>query len=109
MPGAGVWRAGRPATWSSDIEKSRLQIPSWLGSLLIAPGVDMEEFESKHEFLRWLDRLNGDNQREVLAWTYDGATPAEIAVELDMDPATVRSTLRNARAVLRRLRAEGGE
>jgi xanthine dehydrogenase YagR molybdenum-binding subunit len=33
----------------------------------------------------------------------------ELAAELDMDPATVRSTLRNARAALRRLRAAGGD
>jgi RNA polymerase sigma-70 factor (ECF subfamily) len=79
------------------------------GSPLVTPGIDMEDLESKHEFLRWLAQLSGDKQREVVAWTYDGATPAEIAAELDMDPATVRSTLRNARAVLRRLRAEGGE
>jgi RNA polymerase sigma-70 factor (ECF subfamily) len=80
-----------------------------VGSLLVASDVAMENFESKHEFLGWLARLNGNKQREVLAWTYDGATPAEIAAELGMDPATVRSTLRNARAALRRLRAEGGE
>ena len=80
-----------------------------VGSPLVAPNIDIENLESKHEFLGWLARLNGDKQREILAWTYDGATPAEIAAALDMDPATVRSTLRNARAVLRQLRAEGGE
>lgn len=83
--------------------------PEQAGSPLISSNIDMENFESEHEFLRWLALLNGDKQREVLAWTYDGATPAEIASELDMDPATVRSTLRNARTALRRLRAEGGE
>jgi RNA polymerase sigma factor (sigma-70 family) len=80
-----------------------------VGSPLVAPNIDIEDLESKHEFLRWLARLNGGKQREVLAWTYDGATPAEIAEVLDMDPATVRSTLRNARAVLRRLRAQGAD
>lgn len=83
--------------------------PELAGSPLIALGVDVENFESNHEFLHWLARLGGGKQREILACTYDGATPAEIAVELGMDPATVRSTLRNARAALRRLRAEGGE
>jgi RNA polymerase sigma factor (sigma-70 family) len=63
----------------------------------------------KYELLYWLAQLDGDRQREVLVWTYDGATPAEIAEELGMKPATVRSTLRNARVQLRRLRAEGGE
>lgn len=83
--------------------------PELTGSPLVVSRIDMENFESKHEFLYWLAQLNGDKQREVMAWTYDGATPVEIAAELGMDPVTVRSTLRNARAVLRRLRAEGGE
>ena len=39
----------------------------------------------------------------------DGATPSEIAAALKMAPATVRSTLRNARETLRRLRAEDGD
>jgi RNA polymerase sigma-70 factor (ECF subfamily) len=79
------------------------------GSPLVTSCIDVETFESNHEFLRWLGRLSGDRQRVVLVWAYDGATPAEIAVELGMAPATVRSTLRNARATLRRLRAEGGD
>jgi RNA polymerase sigma factor (sigma-70 family) len=83
--------------------------PELAGSPLVAVSIDAEYFESKHEFLYWLARLDGDNQREVLAWTYDGAKPAEIAAELGMNPATVRSTLRRARATLRRLRAAGGE
>jgi len=83
--------------------------PEKAGSPLVAVSVDLEHFEADHEFLRWLARLGSSKQRTVLAWTYDGATPAEIAAELGMDPATVRSTLRNARAVLRRLRAAGGE
>jgi RNA polymerase sigma factor (sigma-70 family) len=83
--------------------------PELAGSPLVAASIDLESFESNHEFLRWLARLGSSKQRKVLAWTYDGATPAEIAAELGMDPATVRSTLRNARAALRRLRAAGGE
>jgi len=83
--------------------------PELAGSPLVAVGIDVEYFESNHEFLRWLARLDGSKQREILAWTYDGATPAEIAMELGMDPATVRSTLRNARVALRRLRTAGGE
>lgn len=83
--------------------------PELAGLPLVVPTTDVENFESNHEFLRWLARLGGGKQREVLAWAYDGATPAEIAAELSMDPATVRSTLRNARTALRRLRAEAGE
>jgi RNA polymerase sigma factor (sigma-70 family) len=83
--------------------------PELAGSPLLAPGLDIENFEKNHEFLHWLSQLDGVRQRQVLVWIYDGATPAEIAAELGMHPATVRSTLRNARAALRRLRAEGGE
>lgn len=77
--------------------------PEITGSLLIAANIDVEYLEARHELLYWLAQLRGDKQREVLVWTYDGATPAEIAAELEMSPATVRSTLRNARAALRRL------
>lgn len=83
--------------------------PELAGSPLLTPGLDVENFEADHEFLRWLVRLGGRTQRQVLVWTYDGATPAEIATALGMCPATVRSTLRSARAALRKLRAEGGE
>lgn len=69
----------------------------------------MERFEADYDFLRWLARLNGRNQREILVWTYDGATPAEVAVALGMNPATVRSTLCSARAALRQLRQKDGE
>lgn len=80
-----------------------------VGRVLINPGADLEEFERNHEFLHWLTRLEGPKQRMVMAWTYDGATPAEIAAALEMDPATVRSTIRNARAKLRTLREERRE
>lgn len=83
--------------------------PELARSPLLAPGLDVENFEANHEFLSWLARLDGGKQRQVLVWTYDGATPAEIAAELGMRPSTVRSTLRNARAALRQLRAEEGE
>jgi RNA polymerase sigma factor (sigma-70 family) len=104
----------RVAHWKAcDLVQQRREAPfadpDLAGSPLIAPGLDTENFEAGHEFLRWLARLGSDRQRQILAWTYDGATPAEIAAELGMHPATVRSTLRNARAALRKLRVEGGE
>jgi RNA polymerase sigma factor (sigma-70 family) len=83
--------------------------PELSGTPLLAPNFRAENFEANHEFLHWLARVKSDRQRQILAWTHDGATPTEIAAELDMHPATVRSTLRNVRAALRRLRAEGGE
>jgi RNA polymerase sigma factor (sigma-70 family) len=104
----------RVAHWKAcDLIQQRREAPfadpELAVSPLLAPGLDMENFEARYEFLRWLIRLGSDRQRQVLAWTYDGARPAEIAAELGMHPATVRSTLRNARTALRKVRAEGGE
>jgi RNA polymerase sigma factor (sigma-70 family) len=42
-------------------------------------------------------------QRQVMAWTIDGFSPAEIARELDVDPATVRQSLAKARKNLKQL------
>lgn len=104
----------RVAHWKAcDLLQRRQEAPcadpELAGSPLLASDVDVENFEASHELLRWLAQIKSDKQRQILAWTYDGATPAEIAAELGMKPATVRSTLRNVRAALRQLRAEGGE
>jgi RNA polymerase sigma factor (sigma-70 family) len=49
-------------------------------------------------------------QRQVMAWTIDGFSPAEIARELDVDPATVRQSLAKARKNLKQqLGIAGGE
>jgi RNA polymerase sigma factor (sigma-70 family) len=42
-------------------------------------------------------------QRQVMAWTFDGFAPAEIAVALDTDPAAVRQNLAKARRNLKQL------
>ncbi len=48
-------------------------------------------------------------QRQVMAWYYDGYSAVEIAENLGMPVATVRSNLRHARETLRRLGVgEGG-
>jgi RNA polymerase sigma-70 factor (ECF subfamily) len=57
------------------------------------------EIENRHTFLA-LVRTLPLSQRQVMAWTYDGYQPTEIAALLGKDPATVRSTLRDARAAL---------
>ena len=59
------------------------------------------EVEARHTFLALLRQLP-PAQREVLAWTYDGYTPTQIAAVLGKKPATVRSVLRDARAALQR-------
>ncbi|MDI5975470.1 RNA polymerase sigma factor [Amycolatopsis magusensis] len=38
-----------------------------------------------------------DRQREVMAWTFDGFEPTEIAEAMGLSPDTVRSNLRHAR------------
>ena len=60
-----------------------------------------EEIENRHVFLAILRSLPL-GQRQVMAWTYDGYQPTEIAALLRIEPATVRSRLRDARAALRK-------
>jgi RNA polymerase sigma-70 factor (ECF subfamily) len=62
---------------------------------------ESDEIENRHTFLIMMHGLPL-NQRQVMAWTYDGYQPTEIAALLGKDPATVRSTLRDARAALKR-------
>lgn len=60
------------------------------------------EIQERHVFLALLHQLPRV-QRQVMAWTYDGYRPTEIAAALGMKPATVRSALRSARTTLRTL------
>lgn len=78
------------------------------GAPLIIPGTELDELEMNDRLHYWLRQLPGRRQREIMVWTYDGATPAEIASVLGVKAATVRSCLRDARATLRRLREEAG-
>jgi RNA polymerase sigma factor (sigma-70 family) len=56
--------------------------------------------EEQHEILRLLARLP-KQQRLAMALYLDGFDNAEIAEQLDVSPATVRSTLRHARERLK--------
>ena len=62
---------------------------------LLAPAA-YEQIENRHILLTLLADLT-EPQRQVLAWSYDGYHPTEIAVVLGKNPATVRSALREAR------------
>jgi len=96
--------ARRVATLEEPVEDAEAA-----GSPLLAPGTDLDAFEQRHSVLRLLDRLPS-RQRQVMAWTYDGATPSEIAAELQITPEAVRSNLKKARAALRNhLQENGGE
>lgn len=53
-------------------------------------------FEQHHDVLKLLEELP-PRQRQVLAWTYEGYTPAEIAEELQLTPQAVRASLHKAR------------
>jgi RNA polymerase sigma factor (sigma-70 family) len=57
---------------------------------------DITDWEDRHEILRLL-RLLPPRQRQVLAWTFDGFSPAQIAAELGLKPEVVRSNLKKAR------------
>ncbi|AXE84020.1 sigma-70 family RNA polymerase sigma factor [Streptomyces sp. Go-475] len=48
-------------------------------------------------------------QQQIMAWTWDGAKPAEIALRLGIPADTVRSNLRHARNRLKQLWAESRE
>lgn len=60
---------------------------------------DTADWEQRHEILCLLAGLPW-RQRQVMAWTFDGFTPSEIATELGVSPAAVRASLRLARRAL---------
>jgi RNA polymerase sigma-70 factor (ECF subfamily) len=60
---------------------------------------DVIDFDQRHQILRLLARLPW-RQRQVMAWTFDGYQPQEIAAELNITPEAVRSSLRLARRAL---------
>lgn len=68
-------------------------------SSLLPTLTGVEVWEQRHEVLRLIHRLPA-RQRQVLAWTLDGYTPAEIARELEITPETVRANLMKARRAL---------
>jgi RNA polymerase sigma-70 factor (ECF subfamily) len=72
-------------------------VPEQATSLLAI--TDVAAWEQRHDVLHVLDALP-PRQRQVLAWTVDGYTPAEIAGELKMSPDAVRASLLKARRAL---------
>nr|BFE60486.1 sigma-70 family RNA polymerase sigma factor [Dactylosporangium thailandense] len=65
------------------------------GEVILQSDVALE-IEARHDFVALVKRLPMA-QRQVIAWTYDGFQPTEIAAQLGKSPATVRSLLRKAR------------
>jgi RNA polymerase sigma factor (sigma-70 family) len=81
--------------------------PEDLGPLLRAPA-DIAAWEQRHEVLRFLAALPW-RQRQVMAWTFDGYRPQEIADELDITPEAVRASLKLARRALAEGLGQAGE
>lgn len=88
--------------WWRRAERDQMEVPYDVlpepSALLSAD--ESAEIESRHTFVTIVRSLT-PAQRQVMAWTYDGYRPTEIAALLGKDPATVRSTLRDARAALK--------
>jgi RNA polymerase sigma factor (sigma-70 family) len=72
---------------------------------LLSPGMAADEASMLGPEQAWvldLLRLLPYRQRQVMAWAYDGYTPAEIADYLNLDSGTVRVSLHKARETLKR-------
>jgi RNA polymerase sigma-70 factor (ECF subfamily) len=78
------------------------------GAPLLPAHHDVTEWEQRHEILRLLERLPW-RQRQVMAWTFDGYTPQEIAAELGLSPDAVRASLKLARRALANRLNQAGE
>jgi RNA polymerase sigma factor (sigma-70 family) len=65
-------------------------------------------WEQHHDLLQLLAGLPA-RQRQVMAWTYDGYSPSQIAEELGIEAATVRASLQKARRTLAARLADRGE
>jgi RNA polymerase sigma factor (sigma-70 family) len=91
------WRVRESATKEIPCE----ELPEVSGLL---PAAEADAVLARHVFLAEVATLS-PQQRTILSWTYDDYRPTEIAAALGMNPATVRTTLRDARAALKRRRA----
>lgn len=81
--------------------------PEDLSPLLRAP-TDIAAWEQRHDVLRLLATLP-ERQRQVMAWTFDGYQPQEIADELGITPQAVRASLKLARRKLADGLGQAGE
>jgi RNA polymerase sigma factor (sigma-70 family) len=81
---------------SIEVENPVDEVPE---TSLLPSCVDVTAFEERHDVLRLLALLP-PRQRQVMAWTYDGFKPAEIAEILQIQPEAVRSSLQKARRTL---------
>ncbi|WP_203789367.1 RNA polymerase sigma factor [Paractinoplanes rishiriensis] len=100
---AGIRRVARNHFVKARIRERRRLRRLWevIGQLSSARDCQLPDDDSEDLVLALVGRLPRE-QRAVMAFTYDGWSPAEIAELLEKDPQTVRSTLRQARIAVRR-------
>ncbi|TJZ96752.1 RNA polymerase sigma factor [Actinacidiphila oryziradicis] len=108
-PRAYVYKAaGR--MWGRRVAKVRMEVPveelPEPTSLVPKPDA-LTEFEARHDSLQILKALP-PRQGQVLALDCDGFTSAEIAQQLELEPATVRAHRLRARRAAARIK-EGEE
>jgi RNA polymerase sigma factor (sigma-70 family) len=89
----------RHESLADDLEAFDNRVAYWSSFQKLA------EVEAGDEILSLLRRLPA-RQREIMALTYDGSTPAEIAETLGVSPAAVRASLMKARSALKAALAE---
>jgi len=82
-------------TWETSVE----DVPDRQGPLSAASAFELHD-EARRVLATLADLA--PKQRQVMAWTIDGFSPAEIARELDVDPATIRQSLAKARKHLKK-------
>jgi len=80
--------------------------PATAGSSLFAQNIDWDGLEKRHRVSFLLEQLPA-RQRQVMAWTYDGSTPTEIAKVLKTTPGAVIDGLNKIPATLKTLLGKG--
>lgn len=91
----------------SQAEEEPVNAIPEVGALVRSPDA-LAEWESRQELQGLLNALPA-RQRQVLAWSVAGHTPAQIAEELGIEPATVRASLMKARRAAAQFLAAGKE
>ncbi|MFI9504125.1 RNA polymerase sigma factor [Nocardia sp. NPDC052566] len=77
-------------------------------SALLGCSTDVEDWLQSTAYQEALTALP-PRQRQILVWTMEGYKPAEIARELQLNAATVRSNLRKARCAVALSLAKGAQ
>ncbi|MGW8765940.1 sigma-70 family RNA polymerase sigma factor [Streptomyces sp. NPDC055815] len=93
--------------WSKVVVGSRESLVADVYSDAVIASADDAALAERHRVLQLLSRLP-EQQRVVLAFAYDGCTPAETAETLGVPAVNIRQNLKRARAALARLIAEEG-